>query len=157
MDNRPEEFENLFLQLLDSHVLAANHDARLGKRHLCTEEHIARPLLCNHYLDRHKFRRFLAMHFTLERHDLETALKPTNLKVISRHHFNLLIFDYADYWRCDIINCYVLSVLESLVKDGLPNLFLDLSHSCPVPSGQSHSDLDGRLYKAKRVVAYSVG
>ena len=41
LDDRPEEFENLFLKLLDSHVLAADHDARLGKRHLCTEEHIA--------------------------------------------------------------------------------------------------------------------
>ena len=73
------------------------------------------------------------MHFTLKSHDLETALKPTNLKVISSHHFNLLILDYANYWRCDIINCYVLSILKSLVKDGLPYLFLDLTHSCPIP------------------------
>ena len=135
LDDRPEEFENLFLQLFDGHVLAAYHDARLGKGHLCTEEHIARPLLCDHELDRHEFRRFLAMHFTLKGYDLETALEPANFKVVPRHHLNLLILDYADYWRCYIVNCYVFSFLISLVKDSLPNFLLDLTHSCPFSRG----------------------
>ena len=152
LDDWPEEFENLFLKLPDSRVLADDHDTRLGERRLCTEDHVARPVLCDHELDRHELRRVLAMYFTLECHDFETALKPTNLKVVPCHHLNLLILDYADYWRCDIINCDVFSIFDSLVKDGLPDLLLDLTHSCPVSSGQCHSDLDGRFDETKRVV-----
>ena len=97
------------------------------------------------------------MHFTLKGHDLESALKPTNLEIIPRHHLNLLILDDADDRRCEIIECDIFSFFQSLVEDSLLDLLLYLTYSCPVSRGQRHSDLYARLDKAKWIVADCVG
>ena len=157
LDDWPEEFENLLLQRLDAHILVADQDARHGDGSLRTEDHVTRPLLCDHELDWHELCRISAMHFTLKGHDLESALKPTNLEIIPRHHLNLLILDDADDRRCEIIECDIFSFFQSLVEDSLLDLLLYLTYSCPVSRGQRHSDLYARLDKAKWIVADCVG